>query len=155
MLLDEAGDVVLRRQRRVLKLLGRQFVALYERDRRVEAHAAHLLRLLGGGNIEDAVLEGLQRSRIAIEASDPDVMVGIGDLDRLRGAERQRVGLPEDDGRLRVRLKQVGGQLEALVLVPAFAPEFADDLNVGIVLERRCRSLSTGRLRGSCPSVRG
>ena len=85
-----------------------------------------------GGDIEDAVLEGLQRRRAAIEASDPDVMVGVGDLDRLRRAERQSIGLPEDDARFRVRLKQVGGQLEALVLVPAFAPEFADDLDVGM-----------------------
>ena len=101
----------------------------------VEAHAAHLLRLLRGGDVEDAILEGLQRRRVAIEAGHPDVMIGVGDLNRLRRAERQRIGLPEDDARLRVRLQQVGGQLEAFVLVPAFAPEFADDLDVGIVLE--------------------
>src|ERR1700728_1255562 len=54
MLVDEAGDVVLRRQRRVLKLLRRQLVALYERNCRLEAHATHLLRLLRGGDVEDA-----------------------------------------------------------------------------------------------------
>src|ERR1700733_12742590 len=135
MLVDETRDVVLRRQRRVLKLLRRQLVALHQRDRRVEAHAAHLLRLLRGGDVEHAVLEGLQRRRVAIEAGHPDVMIGVGDLDRLRRAERQRIGLAEDDGRLRVRLKQVGGQLEAFVLVPTLAPEFADDLDVGIVLK--------------------
>lgn len=86
MLGDEAFDVLFGCERRGQQLLSRHLLAFDQLDRRLDRHAAHLLRLLGGGDVEHSVLQRCERRRVAVEARDPDLMVGIGDLDRLGGA---------------------------------------------------------------------
>ena len=101
-----------------MQLLGRHLLAGAELDRALDGHPAHQLSLLRGGDVEDAVLQRLERRGVAVEAGEPDFCDGVGHLDRLRRAERERVGLAEDDADVRMGLQHVLHELEALVLAP-------------------------------------
>src|SRR6185369_5184896 len=114
---------------------------LLEGDRRIDAHAAHLLGLLGRSRVEYALLQGSEGRRVAVEAGDPDMLVGMRHLDRLSRAKRERVGLAEDQAGIWMGLQQVLGQGEALILVPLLAPKLADDLDIRVVRKRFAATL--------------
>ena len=98
MLGDELLDIVLGGQRRVLQLLGRNGLAGDELDRRSRRPAGPCLCVCCVAvTSKTPSFSAFERRDVAVEAGDPDLVAEIGDLDRLRRAERQRVGLAEDD----------------------------------------------------------
>jgi hypothetical protein len=80
--------------------------------------AAHLLRLLCRRYVEDALAQRFESRGVAIEAANHDLLRRIGDLDRLRGAEGEAVGLGEHDRNVRICLQHILHDLEAFVLAP-------------------------------------
>ena len=135
MVLQELLDVILGRQHAFHRLVRIDFLAGQQLGHGIDRHAAHREGRLRHGGVERAVLHALQTADVAVVTDDPDLVIRLRQLDRLCGAQRDTVGLAEDDRNGRIALQHVLCELVAFVSRPALGPLILRDLDVRASLQ--------------------